>query len=78
MPITVTARSKAWAVFARSNTGIVDSNPTQGVYSVFVLFCALVVAFRRADPPSKESYRLYKKGRETEKAAKVQQRAVEP
>jgi hypothetical protein len=45
MPITVAARSKAWTVFARSNTGIVGSNPTQGmdvyvwVYSVFVLSC---------------------------------------
>jgi hypothetical protein len=41
MPITVVSRSKA--VFARSNTGIVDSNPIPGmdasVYSVFVLFC---------------------------------------
>jgi hypothetical protein len=27
-PITVTARSKAWTDFARSNTGIVSSNPT--------------------------------------------------
>jgi hypothetical protein len=44
VPITVAARSKAWTVFARSNTGIVGSNPTQdmdvcGIYSVFVLFC---------------------------------------
>jgi hypothetical protein len=43
MPITETSRSKAWTVFARSNTGIVGSNPTQGmdvcVYSVFVLSC---------------------------------------
>jgi hypothetical protein len=45
-PITVAARSKAWTVFARSNAGIVTSNPTQGidicivrVYYVFVLFC---------------------------------------
>jgi hypothetical protein len=40
-PITVVARSKAWNVFARSNTGIVGSNPTKGmdvcVYFVFVL-----------------------------------------
>jgi hypothetical protein len=40
-PITVAARSKAWTVFVRSNTGIVGSNPTRGidvcVYSVFVL-----------------------------------------
>jgi hypothetical protein len=46
MPMIVAARSKAWTVFARSNTEIVGSNPTQGmyvcivcVYSVFVLFC---------------------------------------
>jgi hypothetical protein len=52
-PITVAARSKAWTVFARSNTEIVGSNPTQGmdvcivcVYSVFVLFCVLVEALR--------------------------------
>jgi hypothetical protein len=37
------ARSKAWTVFARTNTVIVGSNPTQDmdacvcVYSVFVL-----------------------------------------
>jgi hypothetical protein len=53
----------AWTVFARSNTGIVGSNLTRGwmsmcVYSVFVLFCVQVAALRRADPPSKESYRL--------------------
>jgi hypothetical protein len=45
-PITAAAQSKAWTVYARSNTGIVGSNPTQGmdvcivcVYSMFVLFC---------------------------------------
>jgi hypothetical protein len=31
------------------------------VYSVFVLSCMQVAALWRADPPSKESYRLYKK-----------------
>jgi hypothetical protein len=31
------------------------------VYSVFVLSHVQVAAFRRADPPSKESYRLYKR-----------------
>jgi hypothetical protein len=30
-PITVAARSKAWTVFASSNTGIVGSNPTRGI-----------------------------------------------
>jgi hypothetical protein len=44
--MTVGARSKERIVFARSNAGIVVSNPSQGmgvcivcVYSVFVLFC---------------------------------------
>jgi hypothetical protein len=43
LPIIAAARSKAWTVFARSNAGIVGSNPTEGmdvcvrVYSVFVL-----------------------------------------
>jgi hypothetical protein len=45
MPILVTERSKAWTIFARSNAGIVGSNPTQGmdvcvyVYSMLMLFC---------------------------------------
>jgi hypothetical protein len=30
------------------------------VYSVFVMSCVQVAALRRADPPSKESYRLRK------------------
>jgi hypothetical protein len=41
LPIIVAARSKTLTAFARSNAGIVGSNPTQGmdvcVYSVFVL-----------------------------------------
>jgi hypothetical protein len=40
-PITVAMRSRVWNVFARSNTGIVGSNPIQGmdvcVYSAFLL-----------------------------------------
>jgi hypothetical protein len=62
----------------------VGSNPTQGihaclcVYSVFVLSCVQVAALRRADHPSKESYRLCKEDYETEEEARVQQRAVEP
>jgi hypothetical protein len=65
--ITVAARSKAWTVFARSNAGIVVSNPTQGmdvcvcVYFVFVLSCVLVAALRWAHHSSKESHRLRKK-----------------
>jgi hypothetical protein len=47
------------------------------VYSMFVQPCVQVAALRRADPQSKESYRMCKKYQETEKAAKAQQRAVE-
>jgi hypothetical protein len=61
----VAARSKAWTVFARSNTVVLDSNPIRGIdvfiiciYSVFVWSCMQVAALRRADPLSKESYQL--------------------
>jgi hypothetical protein len=65
-PITVVARSKAWTVFARSNTGIVGSNPTWRMdvcvrLLVFVLSCVQVAALRQADPPFKKSYRLCKR-----------------
>jgi hypothetical protein len=46
------------------------------MYSVFVLPWVQVAALRRADLLSKQSYRLCK-SQETEKAAKVQERAVE-
>jgi hypothetical protein len=40
----VAARSKAWIVFALSNAGIVDSNPTQGMdVSAFILFVSSYV-----------------------------------
>jgi hypothetical protein len=42
-PITVTARSKASTVFARSNTGIVDSNTTRGMDVCVRLFRVCVV-----------------------------------
>jgi hypothetical protein len=47
------------------------------VYSLFVLFCVQVAVLRRADPLSKESSRLCKRSRNW-KAAKVQQKTVEP
>jgi hypothetical protein len=48
-------------------------------FILFVLSCVYVAALRRADPPSKESYRLCKKDYETEEEeARAQQRAVEP
>jgi hypothetical protein len=42
-PIVVAARCKAWTVFARSDAGIVDSNPTQGMDVCVRLFCVCVV-----------------------------------
>jgi hypothetical protein len=44
---------------------------------MFVLSCVKVVALRRADKSSKESYRLYKKYYEIEEEARAEQRAVE-
>jgi hypothetical protein len=44
-------------VSARSNTGILVSNPTQGMMSVCVVMCELQPS-DRADPPSKKTYRL--------------------
>jgi hypothetical protein len=58
------ARSKTWSVFARLNTGIIGSILTQGMgvcvllFFVCVVLC-MVAVLRRADPPSKESYRLF-------------------
>jgi hypothetical protein len=55
----------------------VGSNPSQGmdvcvcVYSVFVLSCVQVAAFRRADHSSKESYRLCKNDYGTEEEARA-------
>jgi hypothetical protein len=47
------------------------------VYSVFVLSCVQIAALRRADPRSKESYRLCKTDQETKNAVKVQQKGAE-
>jgi hypothetical protein len=41
-PITVAVRSKAYAVFARSNTGIVGSNPAQRMDVCVRLLCVCV------------------------------------
>jgi hypothetical protein len=46
LPITVAARSEAWALLARMNTEIVGSNPTQGVDVCLRLFCVCVVLCR--------------------------------
>jgi hypothetical protein len=39
VPITVTARYKAWTLFAPSKAGIVHSKPTQGTNVCVRLFC---------------------------------------
>jgi hypothetical protein len=41
VPATGAARSKAWTVFARSDAGIVGSNPTQGMDVWCVYACIL-------------------------------------
>jgi hypothetical protein len=75
----VAARSKAWTVFARLNTGIMGSNPTWGIdvcvrlFYVCAVLCVQVAALRRADQPSKETYRLCKRSRNW-KATKVEQK----
>jgi hypothetical protein len=53
-PITIAARSKAWTVFARSDAGIVGSNPTQGidvwcVYAFILCLCCHVFRLRLCD-----------------------------
>jgi hypothetical protein len=59
---------------------LVGSNPSKGmdvclcVYTVFVLSCVQVVALRRADHSSKESYCLWKNDYETEQEAGAQQK----
>jgi hypothetical protein len=73
--IAVTAPSMAQTVFSLSNAGVVGSNPTRGMDVCVRLFCVQIAALRRADPPSKESYRLCV-GLRNSKAAKFQ-RAVE-
>jgi hypothetical protein len=44
--ITVAAWSKAWNVFAHSNTGIIRWNPTWGMDVCLQLFCVCIVLYR--------------------------------
>jgi hypothetical protein len=43
--IPVAALSKVWTVFSRLNSGILGSNPTQGIDVYVRLFCVWVVLF---------------------------------
>jgi hypothetical protein len=60
LPIPVAARSQTRVNLDRSNAGVVGSNPGWGmaIYPCFSVLCChtWVVALRKADPPSKESY----------------------
>jgi hypothetical protein len=60
VPVSMAERSKACAVYDRSNIEITGSNPASGMDvcpRVSVLCCpGLVEALHQADPPSKESY----------------------
>jgi hypothetical protein len=60
MPITVAARSEAWALISRT----LGSNPAQGMdvcQRLYVLCCPVwVEALRRADHSSKEPYQMSK------------------
>jgi hypothetical protein len=49
-PITVAARSTAWTVFACWNTGIVGSNPTEGIDVCVRIFCVCAVLWADSDP----------------------------
>jgi hypothetical protein len=49
LQITVSARSKAWTVFARSNTRLVGSNPTRGMDVCVRLFCVRIVMCAGSD-----------------------------
>jgi hypothetical protein len=70
MPIIVASQSKAWTVFALSDTGIVGWIFVC-VYSVFLLSCMQVAALRRADPTSKEFYRLSKRAQDPTKGCRA-------
>jgi hypothetical protein len=81
--VSLAARSEAWTVFLLSKTVFLRSKPTSGMgvcvrlFCVCAALCVQVGVLRRADPPSKGDTE-YVEDQENEKAAKVQQRAVEP
>jgi hypothetical protein len=73
----VVARSKSWIVFARSDTNIVNSNPTWGMdicvrlFCVYAILCVQVAVLRHADPRPRSPTDCVK-DQENEKAATAQ------
>jgi hypothetical protein len=76
-PITVSALSEAWTIFGRSKTGVVCSKPTGGMNVCVRLLCICVVLATDWSPAQGVLLTVYKIT-ELKKAARVQQRAVEP
>jgi hypothetical protein len=81
-PITVAAWSKAWTAFARSNSGVISSNPTRGMDVCVRLLCVCVVlcvgsGLAMGWSPVQEILPTVC-GLRNWKAAKAQQSAVEP
>jgi hypothetical protein len=63
LPVTVAARSEAWTVFARSNAGVVGSNPSLSMDACMLLFSVRVFLYVGRGlvtgwSPTKESCRL--------------------
>jgi hypothetical protein len=84
--MTVAARSKAWAVFAPSYSGIVGSNPTQGmdvcivyIYSVScVVLCVGSGLATGWSPFQGVLHIAYMSKKQKRKTAKAHRRALEP
>jgi hypothetical protein len=79
--INVAAQSKAWTIFAHLNTGVVSSNVSRSMKSVPVSFLFCVVRVGRGLAKGWTSVRDMLPtvwDQETEKAAKAQQRSIEP
>jgi hypothetical protein len=76
-PVTVAARSKARTAFTCSNTGVVNSNPTQSMSVCAFILCVGSGLGTGWSPVQGVLLTVWKKY-ETEEEARAQQRAVEP
>jgi hypothetical protein len=50
--ITVAAQSKTWTVYARSNIGVIGSNPTRGLVVCAFILCLCCPAYRYCSCPA--------------------------